>query len=388
MRIGIVLSSSPGYSESFFKTKINALANSGFQVILFARGKMNQELNCTHIRPYPIFQFPLLNALSVSIIIPFTFLRALRPVVRFWKFEKENGLSSIAIIKSIYLNSHIITARLDWLHFGFATTALGRENVAQAMGAKMAVSFRGYDINMYPVKHPGCYNQLWKRLDKVHSISNYLLQQAYALGLSRNTSYYIISPAVELSELEGKSNFELGDPIQIVTVARLTTIKGLEYGIRAMAKLRDTGLKIQYTIVGDGTEYEKLVWETNFQGLTNEVIFTGKLPHKEVLVQIKNSDFYIQPSLNEGFCNSVLEAQSLGCLCIASNAGALPENIVDGVTGWLVEPRNASALAAGILKVIDLPVEVRQQVAAKAVERAEKKFSIKGHEQEWQKFYS
>lgn len=387
MRIGIVLSSAPGYSETFFKTKINGLARNGFQVILFALGKRNPELNCLQIRPYPVFQFLFLRVLSVLFIVPFIFLCAPQSVFRFWNYEKENGLSYVAIIKSIYLNAHILTKKLNWLHFGFATTALGRENVARAIDAKMAVSFRGYDITTYPVRHPGCYTQLWNRVDKVHSISYYLLHQAFTLGLPESTPFTIITPAVELSGWEGKVNFELGDPIQIVTVARLTPIKGLIYGIQAIAKLRDAGFNVQYTIVGDGSEREKLVAESNSLGLTNVVIFRGKLSHGDALAQIKNSDCYIQPSLNEGFCNAVLEAQALGCLCIASNIGALPENIIDNTTGWLVPPQNAQSLSEKIMYVLRLPISERQQIAAHARQRVEEKFTLEEQLKMWKLFY-
>ncbi len=57
---------------------------------------------------------------------------------------------------------------------------------------------------------------------------------------------------------------------------------------------------------------------------------------------------YVQPSLNEGFCNAVLEAQAMGKLTIASNVGGLPENIVDGKTGWLFENLSSESLAQQI----------------------------------------
>lgn len=387
MRIGIVLSSTPGYSETFFKTKINGLVNSGFQVILFARGNRNPELNCFQIRPFPVVQFPFLSVLCVLFIVPLIFLRALLPVVRFWKFEKENGLSSLAIIKNIYLNAHILTKKVDWLHFGFATTAIGRENVARAIKAKMAVSFRGYDINVYPVKNPGCYNLLWKRVDQVHSISHYLLEKAYTLGLPGNKPFQIISPTISTPVMT-KMNFELSDPIRIITVARLTWIKGLEYGIQSIAKLKGAGLKVQYIIVGDGPEYEKLLIETNEQGLSKEVFFIGKLSHKETLKKMRESDLYLQPSLNEGFCNAVLEAQAIGCLCIVSDAGALGENVLNNETGWLVPPRDANKLADVMMKTLKLPINERKHISTKAKSRASNTFSLRDHMDSWRKFYN
>ncbi|MEZ4824312.1 MAG: hypothetical protein R2942_18715 [Ignavibacteria bacterium] len=57
-------------------------------------------------------------------------------------------------MKSVYINSHILSEKIDRLHFGFMTMTLKRENVAKAIDAEMSVSFRGYDINVYPLKIP------------------------------------------------------------------------------------------------------------------------------------------------------------------------------------------------------------------------------------------
>lgn len=386
LHIGLVLSSVPGYSETFFYTKINGLTKAGSEVILFARGETNPELNCKHIRPYPVFQHPLWRALCVVVILPVVFMRSPRAVVRFWKFEKEDGQRAIDIFRNLYLNAHILTKQVDWLHFGFATTALGRENVARATLAKMAVSFRGYDINVFPLKNPGCYTKLWKRVDQVHSISRYLLQRAYELGLPKNKPSFIITPALSTPP-NPKTDFDLHDPVRILTVARLTWIKGLEYGIEAVAKLKAEGLRVQYTLVGDGSEHEKLVARTEALGLKEDVIFAGKLSHHETLLQMRDCDVYIQPSLNEGFCNAVLEAQAVGCLCIASEAGALPENIVHSETGWLVRPQDARALASAIMKTIRMSPAEKMQVSNSALERATTFFTTETHLKYWKEFY-
>ena len=151
------------------------------------------------------------------------------------------------IIKKLYLNSHIICSKgVDWLHFGFATTSLGREYLAKAIDSKMAVSLRGYDINIYPLKHKKCYDTVWNTVDKVHSISNYLLEKAYDLGLDRNVKTKIITPAVA----NYIKNEKQSDKIVITTVARLNWIKGLTYAIKSMKLLKDMGVDFKYQIIG------------------------------------------------------------------------------------------------------------------------------------------
>lgn len=385
-KIGLVLASVPPYSETFFYTKINGLTRSGADIFLFAPGKTNPELDCTHVKPYPVYKYTLSRVFCAVLIVPVLFLRIPHTVVRFWKFEREDGRGVLEIFRALYLNAHLLTRRLDWLHFGFATTALGRENVARAIGAKMGVSFRGFDINVYPLKNPGCYLTLWKRVDRVHSISEYLLQGAYQLGLGRETPWTIITPAVSAPP-NPKTDFVLHTPVRILTVARLTWIKGLTYGIESMAILKARGLRIQYTLVGDGAEHDKLMAQTEALGLKNEIIFAGKLPHRETLIQMHDCDVYIQPSLNEGFCNAVLEAQAVGCLCIASDAGALPENILHNETGWLVPPQNADALANAIAKTLQLSAAERRQVSNRASARVAANFTVEAHLKAWKEFY-
>src|SRR5690606_19790620 len=147
-----------------------------------------------------------------------------------------------------YLNAHLLKAKLDWLHFGFATMSLGSETVAKAIEAKMAVSFRGFDINVYPIKYPGCYKTLWKYVDKVHSISNYLYDKAILMGLSEATPFAIMTPAVQLENFPSAKDVTQNNTIKIVTIARLTWIKGLDVAIGAMGILKEKGFDLKYYI--------------------------------------------------------------------------------------------------------------------------------------------
>ena len=98
-----------------------------------------------------------------------------------------------------------------------------------------------------------------------------------------------------------------------------------------MGKLESVNFK--YTIVGDGDEYERLVLAINQLKLKNKVQLVGFVPHDDIVTFYKKADIYIQYSVEEGFCNAVLEAQSMGVLTIVSDASGLIENVVHGKTG-------------------------------------------------------
>ena len=104
----------------------------------------------------------------------------------------------------------------------------------------------------------------------------------------------------------------------------------------ALKILKNRGLNFEYRVIGEGNYYEALSYATHYLGLKNYIKFLGKKNQKEILNQMDWADIYVQPSIQEGFCNSVVEAQAMGLLIVVSDAQGLIENIVDGETGWVV----------------------------------------------------
>ncbi len=389
MKIGIVLSQTPGYSETFFRSKIKGLQNNGMQVSLFVQKKQKDFNLC------PVYESPKVSANPIFqaffflkefvLLLPYTSV-----VRRFILLEQNEGTRGVALWKKLYLNSHLLKAKLDWLHYGFATQALGRETIAKAIGAKMAVSFRGFDINVYPIKHPGCYKKLWQHVDKIHSISEYLLSKAIYMGLSIETPSAIINPAVSFDNFQRNTNYTPSKEIKIFAIARPNWIKGLDISIEAMRLLKECGIKFKYYIIGDKESqdvepYKFMVYEL---GLTEEVVFLGEQSHKKSLDYLTTADLYIQPSLNEGFCNAVLEAQSQGILCIVSNAGGLSENVLHGETGWVVPKYSPELLAEQIKKVLLMDLEEKTRISTNAMSRVRKVFNLEKQEKEFVEFYS
>lgn len=387
MKIGIVLNAVPGYSETFFYSKINGLAANGFEVYLFAKGKKNIDLKCRQHSPLPVHNSVLLRIFFVGLALPLAFLRSPRTMARFCYLERNNGIQWTDLVRKIYLNAHIFPHPLDWLHFGFATVAIDRELVAKAMPCKMAVSLRGYDINVYPKEHRNCYLKLWQQVDKVHSISNYLLKEAFKLGLPQTVESKIISPAIDTKNIRQRDDFEFHKPLRLLTIARLHPIKGLEVAIKAVKILATHGVDCNYVIVGEGDQLKELTQLAQRLGIANRVNLLGRKPHTETVAMLSTADLYLQPSINEGFCNALLEAQGHACLCIASRAGAMEENIVEGQTGFLVLPADESQLANAITNAMGLTKNERKEICLTAAKRVKEKFDIAGYNNAWKEFY-
>lgn len=386
-KIGLVLANTPGYSETFFVSKIKGLAEAGNEVLLFA--KKSGDLSWLPksvkvVEPYSVSTNKAVQAVKTVFVVLWAILTANNATKKFIYLEKADGSSKTEIFKKIYLNAHFFSHHLDWLHFGFAAIAIGHENAAKAIGAKVAVSFRGYDIGIFPLRHPDCYRKLFAKLDKVHSISDNLYDKALALGLSDRIPYHKITPAIDTDRFCNKRKVTFKQPLQILSVGRLVWKKGFDYSLQALSLL---DIDFQYTIIGEGVDKERLQYAAYQLGIANKVIFAGKQPHDKIAEYLNEADIYLQPSVQEGFCNAVLEAQASGLICIVSNAEGLPENVEDGKSGFVVPKRNSKAIAEKIKYVISLTDAERQAISDYAVARVRSNFDVKDQIRKFVQFY-
>lgn len=388
MKIALVLSSTPQYSETFFNSLIKGLMKEGHDVTLYT-GKTTKPYNqCKHVT-HPVVYKSYIVQLFFMIYRGLTLLPKFKTVKTFYTLEKKEGTPLKRIIEKIYINASLLKYEGAWIHFGFATTALQREFVPAAIGAKIAVSLRGYDINVYPLKHPHCYDALWSQVDKVHAISKYLLNKAYDLGLDRNKPFQIIHPAVNLENLPKLNEQSVRDKFKIVTIARFSWIKGIELLTEVALILKKRNIDFEWILVGSGSssEKERFLFDMNQKHLNQYLFNVGECSHEKTLEILKDCDLYVQTSLNEGFCNAVLEAQALGIPCVAFNVGGLSENISDKETGWLIKPYDVNAMADYIIDALALPVRDKSILSKVAIKRVQDNFNLVDQMQTFYEFY-
>lgn len=391
MIVGLVLSKVPGYSETFFRSKIRGLTANGYKVLVFAgSGERRAFETAKVVKAFPVLSNPFLQILLVFVILGWLLLSCPRRFVSLFILQKGSGGSTWDALKTIYINGHILPFDLDWIHFGFATMGIGRENVAKALNAKMAVSIRGFDISIYPLKHPGCFKLLWENVDKVHVISDDLEWKLRETRFPDWKMIQKITPAIAFENFFQKREcFHIGEErkVRILSVGRLHWKKGYEYALQAMSQLKASNIPFVFSIAGTGSELERLKFAVYQLGLEEEVIFKGKLNHEEVAKEMREADIYLQPSIQEGFCNAVLEAQAAGCFCIVSDAEGLSENVLDGVTGRVFKRRDVNAMAEVILDVIRLSSESRAKMVLAAQKRVQNNFSIDEQIRKFEQFY-
>jgi glycosyltransferase involved in cell wall biosynthesis len=151
-----------------------------------------------------------------------------------------------------------------------------------------------------------------------------------------------------------------GGPI-VGTVCRLVEPKkGLSVLLQAMAALTRVGdgPGCQLLVVGNGPARESLESLSQQLGLSPWVRFAGtRMDIPRILPLV---DVFVLPSLYEGFGIAILEAMAAGKPVVATTVGGIPEFVVPGETGILVEPGNAAALAEAIRSLLGDPEQARQ----------------------------
>jgi len=384
MKIGIVLSNPPAYSETFFVNKIKFLEDSGYEVFVFV-DKFSSNRNEKYIEGYSQGN-GFIEDLKRKFTVSLRLLNSPFKSMQLFHRNRKDGFSLRQNLISLFSSVHILAFELDWLQFGFATMVMNRENVARTIGAKMAVSIRGYDIAIYPLKFPNCYELLWRRIDKLHYISDDLLALAIGNGFDLNKSHMKITPAIDVEKFKYVEHNQ-NSHLKITTVGRLNWKKGLEYTIEALSYLKTAGIQFEYTIIGEGGDFERLKFAAYQFDIFENVKFIGKKRQDEIIDILKSTDIYIQYSIQEGFGNSVLEAQAMGCICIVSDAEGLGENVLNGLTGFVVNKRNPELLFEKIKEVIHLDGEAKLKMIENGVARLKREFNLELQKQKFIDFY-
>lgn len=145
---------------------------------------------------------------------------------------------------------------------------------------------------------------------------------------------------------------EQREPI-ILFVGRVTPQKGLRYLIRAMALVRRPARLI---VVGDGYEMPRIRVLSEQLGLSDRVEYAGILGREEVDRLYRRATVLVVPSVwPEPWGMVGPEAMAAGLPVVAFRSGGIPEWLVDGQTGFLVEPRDVAGLPARIEQLLADP---------------------------------
>lgn len=138
-----------------------------------------------------------------------------------------------------------------------------------------------------------------------------------------------------------------GDCVHVgVFVGRLEAEKGLDFLIQAWARVFSGRHDSRLMIVGEGRERDALQALCVELSVAEQIVFVG--PSQAVETYLSIADFGVLTSLHEGLSNTLLEYLAAGLPVLGTRVSGTEDFVIDGRTGWLVEPGDVDSLARGL----------------------------------------
>ena len=169
-------------------------------------------------------------------------------------------------------------------------------------------------------------------------------------------------------------------PLRILSVGRAVEKKGYEDLLPALAAL-PAELEWQFVHIGGGERLKQLKAQAEALGIFERVSWLGAQDQTRVIEEYRKADLFVLASRiaedgdRDGLPNVLMEAQSQGLPCIATDVSAIPELIEDGVTGILTPPGDSAALSEAIGQLL-ADAEERDRLGQAGYERLRANFSL------------
>jgi glycosyltransferase involved in cell wall biosynthesis len=182
-------------------------------------------------------------------------------------------------------------------------------------------------------------------------------------------------PAVVKKEaLTIRREYNIRDTDYLIgAIGRMVWQKGFEYLLRGANDFLRPARNVKVLMVGDGPYREDLQEYAVAAGLGDKIVFAGF--RRDIRNILSVIDLFVIPSLQEGFPMVTLEAMAMAKPIVATRIDGITEQITDGVEGILVPPKDPSALAQAISKIIDNK-ELALSFGAAARKRVEREFTV------------
>jgi phosphatidyl-myo-inositol dimannoside synthase len=203
------------------------------------------------------------------------------------------------------------------------------------------------------------------RADAVTTICEGLRAEMVARGIPAD-KVTVIPNAVDIEKFSGagaaddalKAKLGLTDAVVLGFIGSFYGYEGLSLLIDALARIRSVNPRVRVLLVGGGPQESALKERAAASGLSESIVFAGRVPHQDVGRYYDIVDVLVYPRLSMRLTDLVtplkpLEAMAQGRLVAASDVGGHRELIADGVTGVLFKANDPEALAERVLALLD-----------------------------------
>ena len=405
MKIAFLVGRFPSLSQTFILNQVTGLIDRGHEVHIYA---LYAPLLDSSKKHPAVEKYRLLDHTYNSPTLPQSSLqRAIKGFGLLLANIHRGSLSCLPLLTLIIKRQKPYTLQTfyeaiplldkepyDIIHcqFGvFGQSGLLLRNLGLIQG-KLITTFRGVDISRHVQEFgEGLYDPLFAKGDFFLANCEYFRQRAIKLGCDPQ-KILVHGSGIDFRKFVfTPRSFPSEGPLRIATIGRLTEKKGIEYSIRAIAKLAHatpqgegvikTHFTIEYNIIGDGDLKEDLQTLIQSLGVGHIVRLLGWKQQQELIEILDHSHIFIAPSITaangdqDAPVNTLKEAMAMGLPVISTFHGGIPELIEDGISGFLVPERDANAIAEKLSYLVEHP-EIWPQMTQAGRTRVEEKYDM------------
>jgi phosphatidylinositol alpha-1,6-mannosyltransferase len=215
--------------------------------------------------------------------------------------------------------------------------------------------------NRRAVKHDPLSRLLYRRTAASFAVSRHIEARCRDAGIPVDRVHWIPGSADVARFADPadpapiREEFKLGDAPVVVTVSRLAANRGHELLLSGFRLLLRDVPDARLLLVGKGETRGRLEQLVADLGLAEHVVFTGYRDRDLPAVLVAADCFALMAAGSDESCRAALEAMAAGRPVVARRVGALPETVVHGETGFLVDDDRAESVAAALHAVLRDP---------------------------------
>jgi colanic acid/amylovoran biosynthesis glycosyltransferase len=367
MRIAFIVDSFPKLTETFILSPITGLIDLGYDVRIFSAWPRNDEKSMhpdiTKYNmlkrtswPAPTPSSRLVRPLIAAwLFVSGLFTRPRRTVLLFWLLITNLRRFSLRrlLFLSAFPDEEFDIVHCHYGHNGILGLDLRRIGAISAR-TRVVTSFHGYDEHILSVRSQNSeYRMLWRDADMFTACTTFTKDKIVSLGADP-ARIEVIPLGLRMEKFTPpQRTLQSGQPVNLITVARLVEKKGIGYTIDAINMLKGR-FDLRYRIVGDGPLRDELWEKVREHGLEDTVTFCGSLAQDKIIDLYRQADIFLLTSVTasdgemEGQGLVIQEAQACGVPVISTFHNGIPEGLVNGETGILVPEKDTAAIVSAL----------------------------------------
>ncbi|MEC5271998.1 glycosyltransferase [Caldifermentibacillus hisashii] len=367
-KIIYIVSVFPSTSATFVLNEMLRLKERGYQVtILSLRHPVNEVIQTgtenfksiyylPHIKQRKKDIFKLLSKnMQFFISHPVMYIKNLFNAC---KFKSSKMLYDF--FRAVYIVPMINSLNIKHVHAQFAH---GPTNIAYFIKqlTNQKYSFTCHAVDLFVQNTPRILEEKIKNSEFVATISSFNVNFIEERLLDKNLieKVNVVRCGIDLEKITpNNNNSNARNVVKILSIGRFVEKKGFVYLVDALYKLKVRGLSFNCQLIGDGTLFNEIKKKIKELKLTNDIELLGKLDSKKIGEYLSDSDIFVLPCITakdgdmDGIPVSIMEAMAYKVPVISTRISGIPELIINGESGLLVEEKDSEMLAEALEKLI------------------------------------